>query len=281
MTKQFLYHLSPLSQNFAECVRSAETLILYEATLICQLRIAGPEIMQHVKKFSSWKKIKNILEVGCGPGEGAKKLSEYALLQNKNYTGIDLEPYFIDQARYKNLGSNINFIQGDIFTYTQKGFNALLLIAVLQHLGDIHSVALKFRDLIDKDGYVFLFDTLPGSTIDRFEFNPSIPQIAQMYDSISYQKTLGKRNNMCLVEFKEQASKLGFKVIHQERIEMTVLPELREDYIRSIFLASELIKRMYQVDIDQDDLLNRLLYWLSSNGTAILRGWGKLILQAI
>lgn len=273
-----LENLSPFHHEFFRTVMEVETPILYAATLICQTRIYSETIVNHLKKLSFWQKSQRILDLGCGPGEIAKVLLDSSLLESKIYTAIDIEKYFIHRAHDEIQGENFRFSCQNIFDFEETEFDIILLIAVLQHLGDISKVIPKLLQLVKKNGHILCFDAMPGQPAHLY---PDIPIVTEIFQQISYTHTFGKRNEKCLFDFKENAPSFDLKVLSMRLFEILVTPSMKEDYVRLIFFTSELAKRLYTVYTDQKDLLRQLLFWFSSQGTATISGWGTLIVQHI
>lgn len=267
--------ISPFHPCLANRVRDAETSVLYEAILLCQTRIYRKTVRETLETFTPWKSLKNILEIGCGPGAFAYDLLVHGLLENKSYVGIDSERLFVDRALAKTQGSHLVFVHKNIFTFDKKAkFDAILAIAVLQHLGSIDTLLQTLRSFLKKDGYVFCFDAMPGPPAI---LDPQVPLVHEMFRQISAKHTLGKRNDNCLVEFQEKASQHELHVLERHPLEIPVALECNEDYVRLSFFTSELVKSFYAVHVDQEKLLQQLLAWLTQKGTATLCGWGKLI----
>lgn len=80
----------------------------------------------------------HVLDVGCGTGELLSVLPEV------RYTGIDLNPAYIDAAR-KRFGARGTFVVGDLrdaSAVPDAGFDVVVCTGVLHHLGDAEVDAL-------------------------------------------------------------------------------------------------------------------------------------------
>lgn len=281
INKNNLHHLgledfSPFHPEFKKRVKDVETSVLYGATLICQSRINKQKIFETLRSFSAWEEVERVIDIGCGSGEVAKNLVAASLLENKFYTGMDKESSFIQAAIAKKLPSNIEFLCSDVFSYHEAKFDGALLIATLQHLGSLDVAIPQLLQWVKRKGYLFCFDCIPGpqATLD-----PEVPLVGEMIRQISHDNTFGKRNDQCLYELKEKAPKFGLHVLEMSSLDIIVPLQYREDYFRFNFLASELVRRFYSADIDQEQFFQQLSFWFENEGSAVIHGVGRLLLQ--
>lgn len=279
MHSHYLEDRPAFDDSFMIAVSEWPTSDLYAASLICQARVNGSTVAAQVRSFPFWRGVQSLLDIGCGPGVVAKNLAQQSLLTDKFYTGIDIETSFIERARQELSGENIQFLCADIAELEQTGFDAILSVAVLQHLGDVREVIPKLVRLVRKEGYLLFFDTYPGAR--SVWLTPDVPLVTEMFERISSQNTSGKRNDRCLIEFAEQASNFGLQIVAANRCEVPVAPSAAMDYIRFNLLVSELVKRFYSVQIDQKELREQLLFWFSNQGRATIHRFGKLIAQRV
>jgi len=91
---------------------------------------------------------KTILDVGCGNGAFLKYLASVT---------SDLELQGIDLSDAAEKESNIIFLKGDFLTYQFPGkFDAVVTLAVIEHLRDVSSFAHQIHDLLNKDGVAYV-----------------------------------------------------------------------------------------------------------------------------
>ncbi|MBI4093825.1 class I SAM-dependent methyltransferase [Candidatus Kaiserbacteria bacterium] len=101
----------------------------------------------------------HLLDIGCGSGE----LLEY-LPVHVDYTGVDVNPRYIELAR-KKYGSRGRFEIIDVnniqrLALPNNGFDVVVLYGVLHHLndGEVRDVLLFARSMLKEDGVVFTVD---------------------------------------------------------------------------------------------------------------------------
>lgn len=86
----------------------------------------------------------SILDIGCGNG---------AFLKYLNQTPEDLELHGIDLSTAAKPISGIILQQGNVLHYDfQKKFDAIITLAVIEHLSDISSFVKRIHELLNKNG---------------------------------------------------------------------------------------------------------------------------------
>jgi len=142
----FLSFLDPKTPCYTQGVYESATETLDVATL---------------RKFDyAFEKLKlkpgdRILEIG--PGWGA--WFEYASARGVKCTGISISKVSIDflNKRSKELGRDWELIESDLFEYqTERKYDAIVIMGVIEHLPDYLRVLRKFMSLIKPGGRIFL-----------------------------------------------------------------------------------------------------------------------------
>ncbi len=103
----------------------------------------------------------HVLDIGCGPGTNSAHFAK------NQYTGIDINPRYIEFARKRHRG---NFIVGDVthYDFSKIGtFEVILLNSFLHHISDdsLNPLLHRAKQLLSEKGHVYIIDMfLP----DRF-----------------------------------------------------------------------------------------------------------------
>ncbi|MBW4615597.1 MAG: class I SAM-dependent methyltransferase [Desmonostoc vinosum HA7617-LM4] len=98
----------------------------------CTLQYIGFEVATTYHEIN-WQNIKSVLDIGCGYGTLVQHLRENKNFQG-NYTGIDILPNFIEEAK-KLYGSDErnNFIEGDFLAddWSNKYYDIVISLGIL------------------------------------------------------------------------------------------------------------------------------------------------------
>ena len=105
-----------------------------------------PDILEELEKES----FRDLLDAGCGPAPMISLLAEK--YPDRHYTGLDLTPAMIEQAKKKNI-PNATFVVGDCenFPFERDSFDAIICSMSFHHYPDILAELEKepFRELLD------------------------------------------------------------------------------------------------------------------------------------
>lgn len=87
-----------------------------------------PDILEELER----EEFNDLLDAGCGPAPMITLLSEKYL--DKHYTGLDLTPAMIEQAKKKNM-KNATFVVGDCenFPFNENSFDAIICSMSFHH----------------------------------------------------------------------------------------------------------------------------------------------------
>jgi 2-polyprenyl-3-methyl-5-hydroxy-6-metoxy-1,4-benzoquinol methylase len=108
----------------------------------------------------SFHKSKSVLDVGCGNGAFLKYLA--------NGSGA-LSLHGIDLADEAGSVAGIEFRQGDFLTYDfQKRFDAIVTLAVIEHLYDVSSFVRRIHELLNKNGIACVMTLSESGVLYRF-----------------------------------------------------------------------------------------------------------------
>lgn len=108
---------------------------------------------------------KSILEIGCGTGRIAAKITDIA----KNYTGIDISSKTIEQAKLHFVNKPaMHFICGDFLTYDfNRNFDVIYSTLTFMHIKRKRTAIRKISALLNKNGkFVLSIDKNQSRFID-------------------------------------------------------------------------------------------------------------------
>ena len=90
-----------------------------------------PDILEELEK----EPFRDLLDAGCGPAPMISLLAEK--YPDRHYTGLDLTPAMIEQAKKKNI-SNATFVVGDCenFPFENDSFDAIICSMSFHHYPD-------------------------------------------------------------------------------------------------------------------------------------------------
>lgn len=95
------------------------------------------------------------LEIGIGHG------GFYELLPKCNYTGADIDPLLVEQARSKNPDGNyvvVDITDNDFYNkLSNKSFDSVVCINVLEHIEDHQKAIDNLLSVLNTGGYLLLF----------------------------------------------------------------------------------------------------------------------------
>jgi SAM-dependent methyltransferase len=137
-----------------------------------------------VLAHNDMRRIRRVLDVGCGPGTNACEFEPF------DYLGIDINPQYIRDAqrRYGHGSARRRFEAHDATTYTVppgERFDFILVNSFLHHVNDTlaRSVLANLRNLLTDDGHVHIIEVVrPG--------NISLPQFLAVIDRGDFTRPL-------------------------------------------------------------------------------------------
>jgi len=114
--------------------------------------LLSKEIVDHGAKI--------ILDVGCGNGAFLKYLASIS-------NGLELQGVDLSDSAWQ-VG-NITFLKGDFLTYQfQNKFDAIVTLAVIEHLSDVSSFVHRIHELLNKDGLAYVMTLNESGVLYRF-----------------------------------------------------------------------------------------------------------------
>jgi len=141
-----------------------------------------------VHEHNDLRNVRRVLDVGCGPGTNSP------LFANTDYTGIDINPEYIRQARRR---FRREFVIADVTKYRvpdTERYDFILVNSLLHHLPDdaVHDLLQRLSALLTTDGHIHILElVLPDELSlarkmaqwDRGEYARPLPQWQSLFRS--------------------------------------------------------------------------------------------------
>jgi 2-polyprenyl-3-methyl-5-hydroxy-6-metoxy-1,4-benzoquinol methylase len=255
--------------EFRKIVAAVPTTDLYAQTLATQTAIYWPATKTFLGNSPQWKQSTDVLEAGCGPGELLSRLVKE--FPRKKFFGIDIESDFIGRAQSNLMNSSVELRVCDVFSFSERTFESVLMWAVLQHLGDPLVAVRRLEKLLVSGGHAFFYDA-NGKT--EIAANPGLPQLNALFTELK-ERGRGKRDADCLTTVQSRISETPFQIIEALDPVVPIEGESCDLYVVYAFLVSELTKRFYGVESDQSALLREMLDWHRSPDRKMKTGTGR------
>lgn len=116
---------------------STDTLAAWNDLLRLQVEAFAADELGFLACFPPWQEASDVLDVGCGNGLYASALR--ARFPAKSYTGIDVSPGLIAEARA--VDPAIEFAAADFFSFApDRTFDLIMMRFLIQHLTDFTAV---------------------------------------------------------------------------------------------------------------------------------------------
>ncbi len=160
---------------------------LLEQTIVYSLWQApfAAEKMAPILKHNDLRRVRRVLDVGCGPGTNTQYFAD------SDYLGLDINPRYIDSARRKH---NRAFIAADVTAYEDGStgkFDFILINSFLHHISDAdaHKVLSRLTEWLTPDGHLHVVELIsPG--------DHSVAQLLADWDRGNYCRRLEKWREM-------------------------------------------------------------------------------------
>ena len=112
-----------------------------------------PDVLEELEK----EQFLELLDAGCGPAPMITLLSEK--YPDRHYTGLDLTPAMIEQAKKKNI-SNAEFVVGDCenFPFEDNSFDAIICVNSFHHYPNPQAFFNSVKRCLRKGGRLILRD---------------------------------------------------------------------------------------------------------------------------
>ena len=119
-----------------------------------------PEILEELEK----EPFGDLLDAGCGPAPMISLLTEK--YPDRYYTGLDLTPAMIEQAKKKNI-SNATFVVGDCenFPFEKDSFDAIICSMSFHHYPDPQAFFDSVKRYLRPNGRLILRDVTSDNKV--------------------------------------------------------------------------------------------------------------------
>ena len=119
-----------------------------------------PDILEELEK----EPFRDLLDAGCGPAPMISLLSKK--YPDRHYTGLDLTPAMIEQAKKKNI-SNATFVVGDCenFPFENDSFDAIICSMSFHHYPDPQAFFDSVKRCLRPNGRLILRDVTSDNKV--------------------------------------------------------------------------------------------------------------------
>ncbi|HYF83314.1 MAG TPA: class I SAM-dependent methyltransferase [Clostridia bacterium] len=119
------------------------------------VRSGDPEVIAYILENKLLGHESKVLEIGCGSGNNTVLM---AAATEAEVHGLDQSRGMLGKAEKKS--ERIHFIQGDAVTLEgikDESFDAVYMVDVIHHIGDIATMFRNIYRVLNKEGMVFVF----------------------------------------------------------------------------------------------------------------------------
>ena len=119
-----------------------------------------PDILEELDK----EPFRDLLDAGCGPAPMISLLAEKH--PDRHYTGLDLTPAMIEQAKKKNI-PNATFVEGDCenFPFEKDSFDAIICSMSFHHYPDPQAFFDSVKRCLRPNGRLILRDVTSDNKV--------------------------------------------------------------------------------------------------------------------
>lgn len=150
--------------------RLIHSLLAHPAVFEWQQRLCNnyAVLREHFGPFLQVKD-KDILEIGCSTGICASFAVD---MEDNRYTGIDIEPQYVDYARPRYPAGRFVSMDARELTFADDSFDVIMFVGALHHMPDevIRSCFRQIKRVLRPDGVVLSAEPLftPGKPLSNF-----------------------------------------------------------------------------------------------------------------
>ena len=112
-----------------------------------------------LRRMSPAGSLKQVLEIGCGEGQGTKNILRY--WQPQAIDAIDLDPKMIARAKRRLTDSRVNFTVGDAANLSfakDDSYDAIFDFAIIHHISNWQDCLKELHRVLKPGGYLHIED---------------------------------------------------------------------------------------------------------------------------
>lgn len=235
---------------------------LWEKLMQYQTDLALPLELIFYYQSQSWLASRSVIDLGTGNGYYLSKLIE--CFPDKEYRGVDIEPFYVKAARrsfseekYEKIKIKIDL--EDLFDVREK-FDCVIARLVVQHLNSIEAFLQQAFQLLNPGGTLLIIDSHDPL---RF-FYPQLPYMKSFFEILrKSQKEFGGDRDAAFI-IKTLADNFGFQPIQEMLLTIpSTIPGHKTLFLNSYETVLEIVRQDYQVEFDYPALKQEWKDWFS------------------
>ncbi len=250
-------YLWPVNADPVETLQACTIEDLWVELLQSQNEFYRRTVLEFFYNCQSFQSAQTVVDLGCGPADLLMDLN--GRFSDKEYCGVDSSSNYVELAQTACLGHpNIEIKQADILDYSEQKFDFLVLRFVVQHLSDHGKLMSQLESMLKPQGRVAIIDVCDQLKL----YSPNIPELDKMYQNMAIlQKAKG--GNRDAVETVESLCLKG-NFTPEYSVKRPVVAHSSDEkdiFVHLFMLVSEIVRRKYQVPVDQIQLYRELKGW--------------------
>lgn len=234
---------------------------LWNRIMIYQTDFCIPLELSFYYCSEEWLRAKSVIDLGTGNGYYLKKIINR--FPSKEYTAIDIDPYFINVARKRFRGiignkySKVNFEVKDIVNAKGK-YDFAVARLLVQHLKSIDSFFKNIAFLLKKKGSILIIDSYDSER----KFFPELKYMKQLFDKLRINRYDEGCDRDASFNMHSIAKKYGFSLINDIKIIIpSTLGKNRSLFYKSYNSAFDIMKLQFKVKYKFAALKKELENW--------------------
>jgi SAM-dependent methyltransferase len=242
-------------------VSTANTDVLWDVFLEGQAALFFNDQISWLERIEQWDRAGRVLDLGCGNGEFLKHLIKKN--QNKTFMGVDLSDSLLAQAKLRSNFPFLSFKKGHVQSYLPfcSAFSPDVIIfrLTLQHLDQPQQALDHAGSYLKPGGVIFVLDSFDS----LHKISTPIPELDRALKNVQeIQKERSKGDRLVSIKLQKKYANGGEFEIVDSNLDENLSPlfppvsladlSRRRLYFRHLVLFSELLKRTYKMDVDNE-----------------------------